>query len=44
LYNPKPLEESFFEENYLGVNTNKLSNGSGALAPAKRDEAKATIP
>jgi hypothetical protein len=26
------------------ANANELSNGSGALAPPKRDEAKATIP
>jgi hypothetical protein len=35
-----------FNINSLGVNTNanEISNGSGALAPPKRDEAKATIP
>jgi hypothetical protein len=28
----------------LKPNANEISNGSGALAPPKRDEAKATIP
>jgi hypothetical protein len=28
----------------LYTNANELSNGIGALAPPKRDEAKATIP
>jgi hypothetical protein len=28
----------------LKPNANELRNGSGALAPPKRDEAKATIP
>jgi hypothetical protein len=28
----------------LLCNANEISNGSGALAPPKRDEAKATIP